>query len=500
MFSTNSDVGNVNITGWDVSLVTSSFRAYAGSDTLQVTDVSQLALLHFSNNNFAQMFLSSSLSNINVTGWSIGYSNNTERFHAMFRYSGIYNFYGISTWNMSQVTILKEIFYDWYTANIPISVNFTLDVSGWDVSNVVDYYGAFSVFSSPTPLLYNRTLTINVSTWNTNAAKNMSYFAAAYGHFQFIGIEDWDVSNVLYFISMFARDATSNVNVSYWNVSNGISFRNMFGSGCPDVSRWNFSSTPPIDISGIFSALTIACLTLNTSAWETRGFIHMNDSFKNLPHVDVTHWDTQNLQILDGTFFYANPNITLWNMSAMIRVNNLFFTSSTPVSLIPNNNGISAGNLDTFNRKFCDETSVVNGSLQFFGYHYTNATARSCLISRGWNYLSLNTPPGGALITITPVISAVALSGPNTTVTINTTTLTPSQVVPYFYANVTITRGVMVHFADQMPGGTEVLYSSVSGGPVTFTNFTATTGDVVTFSLNAPHNKFQLWRRTTFIV
>ncbi|MEO9871960.1 BspA family leucine-rich repeat surface protein [Ekhidna sp.] len=153
--------------------------------------------------------------------------------------------------NLTQVTNMFVAFRD--------AVNFSTDLSRWDVSNVQNMSGMFS--RAP---LFNSDL----SGWNVSSATNMAFmffqsvsFNSDLSAWDVSNVTDmnqmfveityspdlslWDVSNVTNMVSMFQRASLFNSDISGWNVSSVTNMNRMFTDATNfngDLSGWNVSN------------------------------------------------------------------------------------------------------------------------------------------------------------------------------------------------------------------------------------------------------------------
>ena len=116
----------------------------------------------------------------------------------------------VGTWDVSSVTIMKNIFQS--------ATDFNGDISKWDVSSVIDMYGMFK-----NAIAFNG----DISKWDVSSVNDMSWMftdaAAINGD-----ISKWDVSSVSDMSRMF-KDATAfNCDISDWDVSRVLYMREMF--------------------------------------------------------------------------------------------------------------------------------------------------------------------------------------------------------------------------------------------------------------------------------
>ena len=140
----------------------------------------------------------------------------------------------ISSWDVSNVTVMDDMFRESYT--------FNQDISNWDVSNVTTMFGMFSNASS-----FNQP----IGDWDVSNVTDMS------GMFQFTEsfnqpIGNWDVSNVTSIGGMF-MEANFNQPIGNWDVSNVTTMVMTFHNALhfnQDISNWDVSNVT--DMWGMF--------------------------------------------------------------------------------------------------------------------------------------------------------------------------------------------------------------------------------------------------------
>ena len=144
--------------------------------------------------------------NGDISGWDVSQVINME---SMFSAAESFN-QDISKWDVSQVTSMKNMFSD--------SHAFNQDISKWDVSKVTDMWGMFGAAEA-----FNQ----DISDWEVRQVTNMqSMFSGALAFNQ--DISEWDVSKVTNMRSMFSTASKFNQDISEWDVSQVADMSYMF--------------------------------------------------------------------------------------------------------------------------------------------------------------------------------------------------------------------------------------------------------------------------------
>ena len=182
-------------------------------------------------------------------------------------------------------------------------------ISFWDVSNITDmsylfcnkkkYKDRFSGIN-----FYNDTDEVFVES-------------------QFNGdISNWDVSNVINMIGMFA-ETSFNWDISIWNVSNVTDMREMFYESKfnKNISKWNVSNVT--DMSYMFKD---SKFNRDISNWNVSNVTHMYGMFnKSKFNGDISNWNVSNVTDMSYMFCDSefNGDISNWNLSNLTHDKNL---------------------------------------------------------------------------------------------------------------------------------------------------------------------------------
>ena len=212
-----------DISGWDVSNVTSMVKMFAGMSTV-TGDRHDFTNWDVSNvTTMKGLFKNCVMDGGNFSGWDI---TNVEDLSELFMNASHAGFYeGVSNWNTSNVKNMRRAIYDnflylnWDVSSVEnmsemFMHSFCKDVcnyiENWDVNNVIDMSGMFQ-FS---------TLNTKIGIWNVGKVENMSHMfknAVSFSR----DISDWDVSSVKKMREMFSSTEYTR-DISNWGVSNVI--------------------------------------------------------------------------------------------------------------------------------------------------------------------------------------------------------------------------------------------------------------------------------------
>jgi surface protein len=226
------------------------------------------------------------------------------------------NYGNMSTWNISKVTNMSEVF-----RGVTRSFTSAEDITGWNMSNVTNMS---SMFHGATR--FNQ----NIGSWDVSNVIDMSsMFQDATGFNQNIG--SWDVSNVIDMSSMF-QDATGfNQNIGSWDVSNVIDMSSMFQDATgfnQNIGSWNVSNV--IDMSSMFQDAT--GFNQNIGSWDVSSVTNMSHMFYDttLFNQNIVGWTVSNVINMSYMFQGAtlfNQDINVWIVNSNTNLTNMFLNS-----------------------------------------------------------------------------------------------------------------------------------------------------------------------------
>ena len=164
MFSSCSDLEELNLTGWDTSSVRS--MEYMFNECTALTTI------------------------LGINGWN---TSSVENMTAMFTHCEVLTNLNIGSWDTSKVTNMLQMFSFCYLIN-------NLDLSGWDTSSVTCMSVMFEYCGALTNL--------NLSGWDTSQVTDTSFMFAYMSAIEVLDIRDFSYASINDCNSMF-RNCTS---------------------------------------------------------------------------------------------------------------------------------------------------------------------------------------------------------------------------------------------------------------------------------------------------
>ena len=166
----------------------------------------------------------------------------------------------------------------------------TLDVSGWDTSNISDMGYMFRTCNNITSIT-------GLNNWNTSHVVNMAYMFEDCLQMTSLAVNNWDVSHVVDMQYMFENmDNMSTHNLSGWNTSSCRNFSHMFSSNAILTSVTGadgFNIEKATTVTNMFNGAALA-----TAQWSAILTNFNNQNPKN------------NLDIHAGTSTYNSAGAT----------------------------------------------------------------------------------------------------------------------------------------------------------------------------------------------
>ena len=427
MFNGCSSLANINVSNWDTRNVTSMNSMFNGC--------SKLTTLNLSNFNTSKvttlesMFSGCSLlENIQMNGWN---TLKVTDINNIFKGCTALNSIETRNWKVTD-----------YTASIfdrKIPTVKTIDVSGWDLSNVTTLENVFRGCNALTGIT-------GLNTWNTINITNMGHMF--YGDKELTnvgGLGYWNTTNVISMNDMFSgcNKLTSVDVLSNWDLSNvknmdrmfqdckniqnvmmngreiiQISSMNQMFLGCSklrSVELVGFNTQSLIGSSEMFSGCTVLN-TLKLPNWNirTENIKKVIESIKSsnidyldarnwniqdtsieslfqdctrLNRIDVINWKTTSVNNMSNTFKNCNSltiinGIETWNTTNVISMNGMFENCNRLTNLELSN--FNTSKVTDMTAMFSNCNSLTNLDLSNFN---TSKVTKSDNMFKGCNLL-----------------------------------------------------------------------------------------------------------------
>ena len=205
-------------------------------DVSRVTDMSSSLKVSTYSYSYSPSYF-----NGNITSWNVSSVTNMEN---MFGNLTVFN-KDISTWDVSSVRRMGHMFQNtWY---------FNIDLSSWDVSQVYDMQEMFSSAKA-----FNQSL----NSWDTQNVKNMErMFSGAISFNQ--PLNSWNTQSVTEMSQMFDYAVSFNQDISDWNIQKVEFMHEMFKNATSFnydiISAWRSSLTENLETDGMFENADTFC-------------------------------------------------------------------------------------------------------------------------------------------------------------------------------------------------------------------------------------------------
>ena len=304
---------------------------------------------------------------------------------------------GVETWNISKTTSLNCIFEKYEGT--------TLNVSGWDTTNITTMKSVFSRCS-------NLTTIYGLENWDTSNVTDMESMFNNCSSLTSLDLSNWNTSNVTNMNAMFKNcsSLTSITGIESWNTSKVTNMSSMF-QGCTKLSNfdfiksWNFSSL--VSFNDVFQRSGISEFS-GCTATKIQGYI--NGCFQNCPNVTKINYEGMNLINVTANFYigftkcsslkeisFKNTNLQFTSLLAIFEYCNLLTTidftscyfkynsdSSAYDLRMPNsvaNITFSPNSFEGNSNVIINSTSLtVNSLLSLFNALITTSTSRTITI------------------------------------------------------------------------------------------------------------------------
>ena len=218
---------------------------------------------------------SSSLATLDISNWDV---RNVVRFSSMFRGASSLTSLDLSTWDMSRAVRLDSMFRD-------TNLTALIGLDNWNTENVQWMQFMFADAIGLT--------TLDLSAWNTSSVTTFDSMFRDAIDFTSLNLSTWDTSSATTFFSMF-RDASSLeeiVGIEDFNTDSAILMAHMFRGASSleslDLSAWNTSNVRSGEGFGSMFRDMSSLTTLDLGGWNTitASAVQMVNMFAGSPNL-----------------------------------------------------------------------------------------------------------------------------------------------------------------------------------------------------------------------
>jgi hypothetical protein len=244
-------------------------------------------------------------------------------------------------------------------ASSEVALRFGYPMNTWNVHLLTNFTRVFA--PTRTSIHQEYAFNENLSAWDVSNAETMAGMFENSISFQGIGLENWNVSQVVDFSYMFFNSNYFNETVSKWDTSGATTMEGMFLLAIAfndDLSLWDVSNVQ--SMNSMFSEAWFFEGTGlgNWNVGKVEDFSYMflgASSFQGT----ISKWDTSSAETMEYILSVAssfNDNLALWDVSNVMNMNFMF---SSAVSF--SGNGLARWNVS----KVTAMHSMFSGVLLF---------------------------------------------------------------------------------------------------------------------------------------
>ena len=275
--------------------------------------------------NISTMFYNCrKLTSVDISGWD---TSDVTKMELVFNNCESLVTLDVSSFDTSKVTTMNSMFYS-------CSSLVTLDVSGFDTSKVTTmermFYGCESL------------VTLELNGWDTSNVTSMKIMFKACSSLVMLDVSDFDTSKVTTMEDMFnACRSLVTLDLSSFDTSNVTVMATMF-YGCRSLVTLDVSGFDTSKVTAMHSMFSYcrSLVTLNVSGFDTSNVKNMSLMFMeciNLEKLDVTSWKTNNVTgmgfMFNSCYSLAELDVSGWETGNVISMQNMFYRCESLVEL-----------------------------------------------------------------------------------------------------------------------------------------------------------------------
>ena len=227
-------------------------------------------------------------------------------------------------------TNVTNMSYLFFKDRVEGQYEFNLDISGWDVSNVINMAWMFQSQNN---------FDQDISRWDVRNVEDMSYMFSYNNEFN-QDISNWDVGNVTDMSSMFGEARSFNQDLSNWDVSNVTDMSGLFvntTSFNQNLSSWDVSN-----VTNMRSMFRATYFNQDIGGWDVGKVTNMEYMLAATPdfNQDIGGWDVSSVTNMRGMFEGSgfNQDLSMWDVRNVTDCYDFTKRNTTPVWTLPKPN------------------------------------------------------------------------------------------------------------------------------------------------------------------
>ena len=202
MFVGLSNATSIDLTGMQTARVMDFSNMFYDDEVLETLILPNSFVTSYATSTGYMFNQCLKLPSVDVTGWDV---SNVTTMRAMFAGCKALTDMDLTDWDVSKVVDFRSMFHN-CTGLI------TLDLSGWDVSHGMQFDDMFWTCTSLT--------TLNITGWNTSSATDFSRMFYDCRNVQALDLSGFDLTHVTDVASMFYNDRFSRVELGTYELKN----------------------------------------------------------------------------------------------------------------------------------------------------------------------------------------------------------------------------------------------------------------------------------------
>ena len=334
-------IQNVQDGKWKYDVTNKTFNDFDFSTLFNNgTTTLHLANLDISGcTNMSNKFNSPKIESLELSGWN---TSNVTDMRGMFQHCNSLTSLELSGWNTSNVTDMSNMFYQCNSLT-------SLELSRWNTSNVTDMSNMFYQCNSLTSL--------ELSGWNTSNVTDMSQMFRECRLLTSLDLSKWKVYKVKDFSYMFYLCLKlKNLNVAGWDLSNieddgyssfNYTFYDLKDLECLDMTGWKLNDK--MKFGHIIQFTGGKIILKNCDFGKRTSLASIFAQCQGMNELDVSGWNTSKVTDMSSAFEWCSKlqslDLSGWNTSKVMNMSCMFNHCSSLETI-----DLSGWNLEKLNK------------------------------------------------------------------------------------------------------------------------------------------------------